>query len=123
MVRYIASIYFYDPFIAYFKNDYLSKGIPEIEEAKYFSFLSLRYWLNAIFSLAIIYVLFRSKKILGLSIKIFVISFFLLLGGFLLVMYSQQEGYLLLFYIRRFLIHPMLLLLLVPAFYYKKVKI
>lgn len=120
-VRVFLEPLFYDPFIAFFKNDYLFKSIPQIQLLKYLVHITIRFWMNTMISLLILYVLFNNTKTLFFSVKIYVVSFILLI--FLLTLQLQAQlfdGYLVLFYIRRFLIHPVILLVLVPAFYYQQ---
>tara|TARA_R110002073_G_scaffold220418_1_gene380565 strand:- start:52916 stop:53353 length:438 start_codon:yes stop_codon:yes gene_type:complete len=121
LVRAFGSELFYDPFIAYFKNDYLDQPIPDYNGLKLFFYMFLRYVLNAIISLAIIYFAFLKKGLVRFSIK-FYMSAFLVLGSiyFLLLQFKMLDGYLFTFYVRRFLIHPVFVLILLPAFYYQK---
>lgn len=123
-IRAIAIAYFYDPLIHYFKYEYNYMSIPEMELGKYYFFLFLRYSLNAIVSLAIIYLVFLNLKTLVFAVKIYVITFVILCTIlFILIKFDLFESYLLTFYVRRFLIHPLFLLILLPAFYYQKLQI
>lgn len=118
-VRTYASSLFYDPLIAFFKTNHLSQNIPEINLSKLLLNVSLRFWLNSIISLAILWVIFQKKDIVKLSGILFGIAFILLIiAFFVLLKTSENESYMLLFYVRRFLIHPLLLLLLIPAVYF-----
>ena len=120
-IRAVAISYFYDPLIQYFKGAYNYLPIPEINFGKYYFFLGVRYLLNMIVSLAIIYVLFPTLKILSFTVKFYIIAFILLSIILLtLLKYNLVDSYLLTFYVRRFLIHPLFLLILLPAFYYQK---
>ena len=58
LVRAFESDLFYDPFIAYFENDFLQESIPFFSGRKLLIDMSFRYFLNAVISLAIIYVAF-----------------------------------------------------------------
>lgn len=121
LVRSIGSKLFYDPFIAYFKEDYLHGTIPDFGALKLFSHLFLRYLINALISLGIIYVAFLNIRLIRFSIKFFSIAFILLsVVYYFLLKAGMVNGYLFTFYIRRFLIHPVFLLILLPAFYYQK---
>lgn len=123
VIRGFIAPFFYDPLDAYFKNDYLYTAIPEIQFTPYFWQLFLRYLLNTIVSLSIIYLFFQNKKNLFFAIKFYGISFVILaVFLFLLLNYQLSEGYMLTFYTRRFLIHPLFLFILLPAFYYEKLK-
>ena len=120
-IRAVAISYFYDPLIQYFKGDYNYLPIPELNFGKYYFFLGVRYLLNMIVSLSIIYVLFPTLKILSFTVKFYIIAFILLSITLLaLLKFNLIDSYLLTFYVRRFLIHPLFLLILLPAFYYQK---
>ena len=121
LIRSFAPTLFYDPFIEFFKNDYLTSFFPVYETPKLFLSLIFRYLLNAIISLTIIYLFFPKKQLIIFSVKFYVIAFIILSGVyFLLLETSFSSGYLFAFYIRRMLIHPIFLLLLLPAFYFQK---
>ena len=120
-IRAISISYFYDPLIQYFKGDYNYLPIPELNFGKYYFFLGVRYLLNTIVSLSIIYVFFPMLKILSFTVKFYIIAFVLLsITLFALLKFNFIDSYLLTFYVRRFLIHPLFLLILLPAFYYQK---
>ena len=120
-IRAVAISYFYDPLIQYFKGDYNYLPIPELNFGKYYFFLGVRYFLNMIVSLSIIYILFPSLKILSFTVKFYIIAFILLSITLLaLLKFNLIDSYLVTFYVRRFLIHPLFLLILLPAFYYQK---
>jgi len=120
LVRAFSSKLFYDPFINYFKNDYLHKELPNFNLLKLSAYLFLRYILNAIISIGIIYVLFK-KQLLKFSLQFYTIAFFILMFLLILILkFHPFESYLPLFYIRRFLIHPIFVLLLIPAYYYQE---
>jgi len=121
LVRAFEQQLFYDPFILYFKNDYLQNPIPFFSGSKLLMSLIFRYTLNTVISLAIIYLAFRKKAFTVFSIKFYIIAFILFGITFLFILKGElKNGYLFAFYIRRFLIHPLFVLLLLPAFYYKQ---
>ena len=114
---------FYDPYLLFFKNDYLYMDSPRREVAKLVFFTSLRYLMNSILSLGIIYLIFKEKSIIKFSFLIFGIAYICFLIPFLyFVINPRQEDYYLFFNVRRFLIQPIILLLLLPALYYHKLK-
>lgn len=120
-MRSFAATAFYDPFVEYFKNDYLTSIFPEFDTPKLFVNLFFRYLLNTLISLLIIYLFFQKKQLIIFSVKFYIITFITLsLVYFLLLKTSFSSGYLLPFYVRRMLIHPIFLLILLPAFYYQK---
>jgi len=112
---------FYDPFIKYFKNDYLYDPIPVFSGSKLLVSLVFRYGLNAMISLVIIYIAFQNRNFVLFSVKFYLLAFVILSITFFIILKGElAHGYLFAFYIRRFLIHPLFVLLLLPAFYYKQ---
>ncbi len=123
LIRAFENELFYDPYLTFFKNDYLYIDNPRREVFKLTLFTALRYFLNSLFSLGIIFILFNDRSVVKFSTLIYVVAFFLLLPIFLyFVINPKQEDYYVFFNIRRFLIQPLLLLLLLPAFYYHNMK-
>lgn len=123
LIRVFENELFYDPYLLFFQNDYLYIDNPRREVFKLMTFTSLRYGLNSIISLAILYVVFKDFSMIKFSILIYLFSFILLSLIYLyFVVNPKQEQYYLFFNIRRFLIQPILLLILLPAFYYYKLK-
>ena len=122
-VRAFEDSLFYDPFSGYFKNDYLNLPFPEFDGVGLFFGMTFRYLLNALISLAIIYILFKDVKLTQFAFFLYVVFFIILISiFFLLITFSDQHHNFLLFYVRRFLIQPLFLLLFVPAFYYQKLQ-
>lgn len=112
---------FYDPYLTFFENDYLYMDNPRREVAKLVFYTSLRYLLNTLASLGILYFVFNDKVMIKFSTLLYVIAYVLLLIPFLyFVINPRQEDYYLFFNVRRFLIQPIGLILLLPAFYYYK---
>lgn len=124
MVRAFQNQLFYDPFIAYFKNGYLSDPIPSFSGSKLLLHLIFRYGLNTIISLGIIYLAFQNKEFLIFSLKFYILAFVLLSITFFIILKGELDsGYLFAFYVRRFLIQPLFVFLLLPAFYYKQLTV
>ena len=112
---------FYDPFSMYFKNDYLTVVFPKYNGMPLLFAMAFRYFLNAMLSLAIIYLLFSNIVLTRFAAVLYLIFFgILIISFFLLLRFSDNSNNFLLFYVRRFLIQPLFLLLFVPAFYYQK---
>jgi exosortase F-associated protein len=112
---------FYDPYLTFFENDYLYMDNPRREVAKLVFFTSLRFLLNTLASLGILYFIFNDKIMIKFSVLIYGIAYLILLIPFLyFVINPRQEDYYLFFNIRRFLIQPIGIILLLPAFYYYK---
>lgn len=123
LIRTFENELFYDPYLSFFKNDYLYIDNPRRELFKLTMFTTLRYVLNSSISLGIIYLFFKDRNIIKFSALIYGFAFVVFILLFLyFVIRPDQEDYYLFFNVRRFLIQPLLLLLLLPAFYYYKLK-
>ena len=117
-IRFRESELFYDPLLSFFKSNYKGRVLPEIHQAKFFAHLSLRFIGNTLFSLMILWSIFKESGMLRLAIWIYVLLFLLLGGALYIIIQSDTSSHLTLFYTRRFLIQPLLLFILAPAFYY-----
>ena len=114
---------FYDPLIHFFRSDYLTGKIPEIKFGLLLGNLGLRYLVNTLISLVIIYLAFRDKQIMKFAGLLYGILFVICFTLFVFLMINiENEHYLALFYVRRFLIHPLFILILLPAFYYYRLR-
>jgi exosortase F-associated protein len=123
LIRVFENDLFYDPYLLFFQNDYLYIDSPRREVFKLTMFTSLRFLLNSVISLGILFMIFKDMNILKFSALVYLISYVLLLLLFLyFVSDPKREEYYLFFNVRRFLIQPIMLLLLLPAFYYYKLK-
>ena len=123
LIRLFENELFYDPYLLFFKSDYLHMDYPRREVLKLSLFTTLRFVLNTVISLGIIFLFFRDKSIVKFSALVYMVAYVILMIFFLyFVINPKQEDYYLFFNFRRFLIQPILLLLLVPAFYYYKLK-
>lgn len=109
---------FYDPLLVFFKSS--NKPIPPYDTVKLFLGLLLRYFLNSIFSVGIIWLAFKDKAIVKLTALLLALFFAIFVVAFFIVINSDSPSLLLLFYIRRFLIQPLFLILFLPAFYYQR---
>lgn len=123
LIRVFENELFYDPYLLFFQNDYLYMDFPRREVLKLTIFTTLRYVLNSLISLGIIYLFFKDKSIVKFSGIIYIVAYTILILIFLyFVVNPRQEDYYLFFNFRRFLIQPVFLLLLLPAFYYYKLR-
>ncbi|MFD0863731.1 exosortase F system-associated protein [Sungkyunkwania multivorans] len=112
---------FYDPFLNFFKYDYLTANIPAYDNVKLFFNHLFRYGLNMAVSLTIIYVAFENRQVIRFASLLYAIAFvILIIGYFYLIEHDLQRDYLLTFYVRRFLIQPIFVIILLPAFYYQR---
>jgi exosortase F-associated protein len=123
LIRFFEDVLFYDPYLTFFENDYLYIDNPRREVAKLVAFTVLRFLMNTIISLAILFLVFKDSSIVKFSGMIYGVAFiFLMMAYMYFVINPKQEDYYLFFNIRRFLIQPIILILLLPAFYYHKLK-
>lgn len=123
LVRVFENELFYDPYLRFFQSDYLYIDSPRREIFKLTVFTTLRFLINTLLSLGILYLFFKDKDIIKFSAIGFAIAYVILISLFLFfVINPKQENYYLFFNIRRFLIQPIGLILLLPAFYYHKLK-
>lgn len=107
LIRLFEDELFYDPYLLFFKNDYLHIDSPRREVFKLTAFTTLRYVLNSVISLGIIFMCFRDRSIIKFSFIIYVIAYVILIASFLyFVIHPRQEDYYLFFNMRRFLIQP-----------------
>jgi len=121
-VRMFAERLFYDPLILFFKTSHTVEALPPLEMSALLLNITMRYGLNMLLSLGILWFVFKNKEVLKISLVIYSVLFVLLLGSFYYFLNTSEAGqHLGLFYVRRFLIQPLLLLLLLPAFYFQKV--
>lgn len=121
LIRVFEAQLFYDPFLDFFKSEYANLPYPDYKPFPFFLSLVLRYSLNSMVSLAILYVVFQDRSLLkfsGILYLIFLVVLLLLL--FLVLYFLDPKNAMFLFYVRRFLIQPIFLVLFLPAFYYQK---
>ncbi|WP_461302673.1 exosortase F system-associated membrane protein [Aureisphaera sp.] len=121
LIRAFAADLFYDPLIVFFETTHSTDVLPQMDIGKLLMHTSFRFWLNTFLSLLILWVIFKRKDVLKVSLLLYVCVFVLLMIFFSILLGSDQEGgHMALFYVRRFLIQPLFLLLLIPAFYFQK---
>lgn len=121
LIRFFESDLFYDPLYSYFKSDYTNLPIPEINNFKFIGHITLRFLMNTLVSLAILWMFFKSRSIVKLSAILYFVFFVILLIIFYyLLFYSPSKNLFALFYVRRFLIQPLFVIILIPAFYFQK---
>ena len=123
LIRAFESQLFYDPFLSYFEQDYINKPLPEFNTGLLFFGLLFRFSLNTIFSLGLLYFIFKDREIILLVAIFYVLLFVILIVAFFFVLYffKNQEN-LPLFYLRRFLIQPLFVFVFIPAFYFQKLE-
>src|SRR5690606_22530121 len=116
LVRLFENQLFYDPLILFFKGDYHLGIFPEVTVSKLMMHTALRFFINTMISLSILYVAFKDKEIIQFSAFIYAVLFvlFFLTMYFLVKTADTDSNLTVLFYVRRFLIQPILVLLLLP---------
>lgn len=122
-IRFRESQLFYDPLIIFFKGQYQTAQLPEMNIGKLLLHVSLRYVIHMLLSLFILWMAFMEKGIIKFAAVLYavVFSFLLMILGYLLNTYQVGDAAGV-FYTRRFLIQPLLIFILLPAFfYYRKV--
>lgn len=119
VVRAVSSEIFYDPLVLYFEGEYMEDNLPDMNFLLLVINMFLRFLMNSVISILIIWLFFLNKNYIRFSILFLSIMFVVLISMFTVLILFMEYNYLLLFYVRRFIIHPIFLLLLLPAFYYQ----
>ena len=83
LIRFFEEHLFYDPYLNFFKNDYLYIDSPRRETFKLVLFTTLRYMLNSLISLVIIYNMWNDKGIVKFASLVYVISYCFLVITFI----------------------------------------
>lgn len=118
-VRFFESVLFYDPLNEYFHNNFQTMPYPEMELGKLLLSNSLRFLINCVTSLWILWFLYKSRIYVKAGLWVFLFAFVLLTAMMLALLQVETDlAKMTLFYTRRFLIHPILLFILVAGCYY-----
>ena len=120
IIRGLENQIFYDPFLVYFESDFKNLAIPQVDYFKLFGSLIIRFLLNTVLSLFLIYALFQDSNMLKFSGILYGFFALLLFAMFFIVLRYFPEMNWLLFYVRRFIIQPIFVILFIPAFYYQQ---
>ena len=121
LIRAFENTLFYDPFLDYFKTENSHLALPQINIFKLFFSLGMRFYLNSVISLFLLYVIFKDTKIVKFTAFLYMVLGSILMISFIFMLnFFGEEHKMTLFYIRRFLIQPIFILLFIPAFYYQK---
>jgi len=122
-IRGFEDSFFYDPFLLFFRSTEGNMPLPEFDALKLFGNVALRFMMNTIVSLGILWIIFRKTEIINLSLLLYLALFIVLFVVYYFLTSSEAIGqHMALFYVRRFLIQPLFLLILIPAFYFQKNK-
>ena len=121
LIRAFENTLFYDPFLNYYKDEYAHLPFPKINIFKLFFSLGMRFYLNSVISLFLLYVIFKDTQIVKFTAFLYMVLGSVLMISFIFMLnFFGEENKMTLFYIRRFLIQPIFILLFIPAFYYQK---
>lgn len=123
LIRVFENLVFYDPFILFYKSNYSIETIRNLNYTKLIGYTFLRYFINTLFSLLILYFAFKKRDHIKFLGVFYGSGFIVLITIYIVVVLNLTENtYQLFFYIRRFLIQPIFILLLLPALYYQQLK-
>ena len=118
-IRAVGTEIFYDPLIAYFKGDFQKAPLPDLELFKYSIHLFLRFALNSLLTLALIWIIFRNKQHIQFTgLALLALGTLLCVGFVILYPNASNSNYQSIFYIRRILIHPVLMFIFIPSLYF-----
>lgn len=120
LIRYFEQDLFSDPLLRFYKTKTNLSEPPEYNTLQLIATTTWRFILNTLLSLAIVWVVFLSRKVFLFSLIFYGIAYLVLISAFwffISPMSSQDD--MIVFYIRRFLIQPIFVLILLPAFYYQ----
>lgn len=118
LIRMYEYRFFYDPFMYFFERAFQEQQEYQFTTRMFFN-VFLRFLLNTLISLTILYVAFKNIGIIKFAAGIYAGFFIVLFPLFIHLMENvKPDDYLAAFYVRRFLAHPVLILILLPAFYY-----
>ncbi len=122
-VRLFQEDLFYDPLNEYFHINFQQTPYPEMYLWKIMVSNSLRFLINSILSLWIIWFLYKTVAFVKAGLWVYLFAFlFLSTAIVMLLQLDSSLAKMALFYTRRFLIHPLLLFVLAAGFYYLKNK-
>lgn len=122
-VRGFEDVLFNDPLKNYFNSDFQLRPVPAVSTLEQLAITSLRFLLNMVLSLWILWFLYKEISYINASLWVYLFAYVLLIGSFyFLLSVNSDLGKMGLFYVRRFLIHPLLLFVLVAGFYFLKNK-
>lgn len=120
-VRVLEAKIFYDPFLDYFGTASKSAPFPSFDWGRLILSHLFRFGLNLLFSVVMIYFLFRRKDWAVQAAILIVLVFAITFPIYLYCISTEFEvGHLFSFYMRRFVIQPLIVLLIIPMFYYRK---
>ncbi|AWG20169.1 exosortase F system-associated protein [Flavobacterium faecale] len=124
LIRVFERVLFYDPFLHYFELEFNRIPLPTYDSFSLFLSLTFRYVLNSVFSLLLIYIVFKECTMIKFALVLYAVFFLVLMISMSAVLhFYETDDNFTLFYIRRFLIQPIFVLLFIPAFYYQRLSV
>ena len=122
-VRYFETTVFPEPLHDYFHDGFQAMPIPAGYNVIILAVTALRYLVNTILSIGIIWFIFKKTGFVKAALWVYLFAFLLLFSAMALCLINGGDALkMVLFYVRRFLIHPLLLLILIAGFYYLRNK-
>jgi len=122
-VRFFQHYVFYDPLDDYFHTNFQAMPIPDMNNMLLILSNALRYLINGVLSVGILWMLFKSKSYIKASLWVYLFAFVLLNVVFLITLqFEVSLSKMALFYTRRFIIHPLLLFVLVAGGFFLQSK-
>lgn len=118
-IRFFESALFYDPFLSYFKTNYIQLPFPNVDKLKWLTNSAFRYSINTALSVALIQLLFNKAEVTKIAAMLFLIIFIVLLPVSYAAFTLFPDQKMLFFYLRRLLIQPVFVLIFIPAFYFQ----
>ena len=110
---------FQDPLQTYFESGFQNYPIPAVNLLKQLGLTSLRFLMNTVLSLWILWFLYKRESYINASLWVYLIAYVALGTIFIAALHSSGDlAKMILFYARRFLIHPLLLFVLIAGFYF-----
>ena len=121
LIRIVEESLFYDPYLDYFKSDFIDLPLPIVNKLHFFLSLLFRYSLNTIVSIAFIQIAFKDINFTKFAVVLYGLLFIILIIAFWVVLaFYANENKMVLFYLRRFLIQPLFILLFIPGYLIQK---
>ena len=106
-IRMFEDTLFYDPLISFFEEEQTT-SLPQFNSLQLLGNIALRFLMNTILSLIILWVVFKDFGIIKFSALVYFVFFIFLFTAYsYFLFYSENNNFLPLFYVRLFLIQPL----------------
>ncbi|ALM20654.1 hypothetical protein AAT17_05110 [Nonlabens sp. MIC269] len=118
-VRVFEDLLFIDELKQFYLSDFQNMSLPSINIVTTGFYTTLRYAINSLISLGIIWLLYKKLDYIKAALWVYVFTYVILMTSFIALLHSSPDSSkMIIFYIRRFLIHPLLLFVLTAGFYF-----